>query len=182
MLESITNQAYLFLPEAGLKSISETCRCSQHSDYLEAKKSKSKSGSQTAVVDDSLSQLLVVDMPGICLELCPGMMLMMIFKDGYIIMPDPKHTSRKAQEVYNQMGINWWKTLAESPDINPVENLWTELKNILPKKSTCSRMLEIMGNCGRHQMQPLCRPFRAKRMYTTTSLGYKQQKFDIDTT
>uniref|UniRef100_A0A915KLE4 Uncharacterized protein n=1 Tax=Romanomermis culicivorax TaxID=13658 RepID=A0A915KLE4_ROMCU len=48
--------------------------------YLEAKKSKSKAGSQGAVVNDSLSQLLVVDMPKISLELCHGMMLMMIFK------------------------------------------------------------------------------------------------------
>ena len=41
---------------------------------------------------------------------------------------DPKHTSRDAQEFYAKSGINWWHTSAESPDMNPIENLWHELK------------------------------------------------------
>ena len=40
---------------------------------------------------------------------------------------DPKHTSRHAKE-FTQKSINWWPTPAESPDANPVENLWHELK------------------------------------------------------
>lgn len=32
---------------------------------------------------------------------------------------DPKHTSKN---------INWWCTPPESPDMNPIENLWHELK------------------------------------------------------
>lgn len=40
---------------------------------------------------------------------------------------DPKHTSRAAQAFYAQAGINWWRTPAESPDCNPIENLWHEL-------------------------------------------------------
>ena len=36
---------------------------------------------------------------------------------NYLFMQDndPKHTSK---------GIEWWKTPAESPDLNPIENLW----------------------------------------------------------
>ena len=41
---------------------------------------------------------------------------------------DPKHTSRLAQEFFQTMGINWWKTPPESPAANPIENLWHELK------------------------------------------------------
>ena len=44
---------------------------------------------------------------------------------------DPKHCSRMAQNFYNEFGINWWCTPPESPDINPIENLWHEMKDYL---------------------------------------------------
>ena len=40
----------------------------------------------------------------------------------------PKHTSQHAQDYLKAKGINWWPTPAESPDINPIGNLWHELK------------------------------------------------------
>jgi len=44
---------------------------------------------------------------------------------------DPKHTSRLASSFMTENGINWWKTPPESPDLNPIELLWHELKHFL---------------------------------------------------
>ena len=44
---------------------------------------------------------------------------------------DPKHTSRVAKAFFASNNINWWKTPPESPDMNPIENLWHELKEFI---------------------------------------------------
>ena len=41
---------------------------------------------------------------------------------------DPKHTSQKAREFYEEEGINWWPTPASSADINPIKRVCRELK------------------------------------------------------
>ena len=38
---------------------------------------------------------------------------------------DPKYTSSTATN------INWWRTAPKSPDLNPVENLWHEIKEFI---------------------------------------------------
>ena len=47
---------------------------------------------------------------------------------------DPKHTSKKTAAFFNQEGVNWWKTPPESPDMNPIENLWHELKEFIRRE------------------------------------------------
>ena len=55
------------------------------------------------------------------------------FADGHRFQQDndPKHTSRLAREYMERHGIHWWKTPPESPDLNPIELVWHELKHFL---------------------------------------------------
>lgn len=44
---------------------------------------------------------------------------------------DPKHRSRYIEEFMKSKKIYWWKTPAESPDLNPIEKVWGSMKNYL---------------------------------------------------
>lgn len=44
---------------------------------------------------------------------------------------DPKHTSRCAKQFFENNNIDWWRTPAESPDLNPIERVWSHLKQFL---------------------------------------------------
>ena len=47
---------------------------------------------------------------------------------------DPKHTSHYVADFMQLNSVNWWKTPAESPDFNPIENLWHELKEYIRRE------------------------------------------------
>ena len=47
---------------------------------------------------------------------------------------DPKHTSKCARTFFAANRIDWWKTPPESPDLNPIENLWHELKECIRRE------------------------------------------------
>ncbi len=48
---------------------------------------------------------------------------------------DPKHTSVMAKDFFDKENVNWWKTPPESPDCNPIENLWHELKEFIRRET-----------------------------------------------
>ena len=58
-----------------------------------------------------------------------------VYPDSHILFQDndPTHTSRLAT-FFEESGINWWKTPAESPDCNPIENVWHEMKEYLRRE------------------------------------------------
>ena len=55
------------------------------------------------------------------------------YPDNHYFMQDndPKHSSNYAETWMAAKGVNRWKTPPESPDLNPIENLWHELKECI---------------------------------------------------
>ena len=47
---------------------------------------------------------------------------------------DLKHTSWLARKFFEDHQTNWWHTPPESPDANPIENLWHELKEFIRRE------------------------------------------------
>ena len=73
------------------------------------------------------------------------------FSDGHRFQQDnnPKHTSRLAQAFMDRSGINWWKTPPESPDLNPIELIWHELKHFLRTNVKPTMKDELLGRITR---------------------------------
>ena len=67
------------------------------------------------------------------------------YPDGYRLYQDndPKHTSRYIQAFFACNSITWWKSPAESPDLNPIEKVWGSMKNFLREKHKPRNMGEL---------------------------------------
>ncbi len=70
-----------------------------------------------------------------------------VYPDGHRLMADndPKHTSIHAREWQVENSINWWRTPAESPDLNPIENLWHELKEYIRREVKPTKKEELVN-------------------------------------
>ena len=58
---------------------------------------------------------------------------------------DPKHMSRTAKAFFEYGNINWWKTPPESPDLNPIENLWHELREYIRCEVKTTQQSELIA-------------------------------------
>lgn len=70
-----------------------------------------------------------------------------VYPTGHKLMQDndPKHTSRYIGNFFQQNGVNWWKTPPESPDFNPIENMWHELKEYMRREIKPRTKDELMS-------------------------------------
>ena len=44
---------------------------------------------------------------------------------------DPKHCTTLIDDFFLENEISWWRTPPESPDLNPIKNVWGSLKQFL---------------------------------------------------
>ena len=70
-----------------------------------------------------------------------------IYPDGHRFIQDndPKQCSKLAQKFYKEEGVIWWPTLPESPDMNPIENLWHELKEYIRQEVKPTSKAELIA-------------------------------------
>lgn len=52
---------------------------------------------------------------------------------------DPKHTSKKAKQWFERNSVNVLEWPAQSPDLNPIENLWTDVKKAVAVSKPTTR-------------------------------------------
>ena len=58
---------------------------------------------------------------------------------------DPKHNSEVDKDFLAASNINWWRTPPESPDLNPIESQWLELKEYLRREIKLKTKEELIG-------------------------------------
>lgn len=58
---------------------------------------------------------------------------------------DPKHVSRSTIQWLQDNGVAYWPTPPESPDLNPIENVWHQMKEHIRKHVKPTTKEELIG-------------------------------------
>ena len=69
------------------------------------------------------------------------------YPDGHRFQQDndPKHTNNYTKNFLLDNSVNWWKTLAESPDLNPKEGINVCRKFIDHLYKVMPKVVEVEG-------------------------------------
>ena len=70
-----------------------------------------------------------------------------VYPDGHHVVQDnePKYTSKRSVAYFCQNGVNWFKTPPERPDLNPIENLWHDMKEYLRREVKPHNKAELVA-------------------------------------
>ena len=68
-----------------------------------------------------------------------------IFSDGHRLFQDndPKHASHYIEDFFEANNVEWWPSPPESPDLNPIENVWGSMKQYLRTMYKPSNLEEL---------------------------------------
>ena len=69
------------------------------------------------------------------------------YPDSHCFMQDndTKHVSRSTVQFMKDNNINYWPTPQESPDLNPIENMWAGLKRYILKTKKPRNKAELIA-------------------------------------
>lgn len=69
------------------------------------------------------------------------------YPDGHRLMQDndPKHVSRSTRQWMEERNVNHWVTPPESPDMNPIENIWAALKHHIRRRVKPRNQEELLN-------------------------------------
>jgi len=72
---------------------------------------------------------------------------------------DPKHTSRKAKRWFRKNRIKVMTWPSQSPDLNPIENLWNDVKKAVKntKPSNLNELEQVVKDCWANIPEARCR-------------------------
>ena len=72
---------------------------------------------------------------------------------------DSKHTSSVCKNLLQELNINWIQSPPYSPDFNPIEMVWADLKRHV-RKSLCTSIDDVMAHVS--DFQKLLTPAKCK--------------------
>jgi transposase len=79
---------------------------------------------------------------------------------------DPKHTAKKTKEWLSESGLSILDWPPQSPDLNPIEHLWAELKKRLRNRKKLARNLGDFWEVVQEEWENIPPDFCAKLINT----------------